>query len=170
MRLFVAIHCARRQAEDGTRIAAAPVFTASQVAMFLCSTPSPLLALNGHDNAVRRCEVSRVKRTWGEGASMSVNDPKRTLAQPEFYFRRSDRSSVAALAGLAGALSTAMQAGGKSFSFSPRDEPPNSGIFKRRIQSVNQWSSDLSHPSPPGTAGCVRQSGESAGHFRRTCM
>src|SRR5215469_12704292 len=79
-------------------------------------------------------------------------------------------SSVAALAELAGALSTAMQAGGKSLSFKPADEPPNSGIFIRRIESVNQWSSDLSHPSPPGTGGCGRQFGESMGHFRRTWM
>src|SRR5215472_8549604 len=99
---------------------------------------------------------------------MSAFDPKLTLARPGFYLRGSDRSSIAALAGLAGALTTAAQAGGKSLSLRPRDEPPNSGIFKRRIQSANQWSSDLSHPSPPGTGGCARQSGESVGHLRRT--
>ena len=81
-----------------------------------------------------------------------------------------DCCCVAALAGFAGALSTAMQAGGRSLSFKPADEPPNSGIFTLRIEAVNQWSSDLSHPSPPGTGGCARQSGESAGHFRRTWM
>jgi hypothetical protein len=81
-----------------------------------------------------------------------------------------DRCSIAALAGLAGALSTAVHAAGKSLSFRPADEPPNSGIFIRRIESANQWSSDLSHSSPPGTAGCARQFGESAGHFRRTWM
>src|SRR5262249_37588097 len=101
---------------------------------------------------------------------MSAFDPMRTLAKPGLYLRDPDRSSIAALVGLAGALSTAVQASGKSLSFNPRDEPPNSGIFKRGIESANQWSSDLSHPSPPGTAGCARQSGESAGHFRRTWM
>src|SRR5262249_59286341 len=76
---------------------------------------------------------------------MSAFDPMRTLAKPGLYLRDPDRSSIAALAGLAGALSTAVQASGKSLSFNPRDEPPNSGIFKRRIESANQWSSDLSH-------------------------
>src|SRR6516164_3981748 len=96
--------------------------------------------------------------------------PLPTQADIGVYLRGSERSSIAALAGLAGALSTAAQAGGKSLSFRPRAEPPNSGIFKRRIQSTNQWSSDLSHASPPGTGGCARQSGESAGHLRSTWM
>jgi hypothetical protein len=44
-------------------------------------------------------------------------------------------------------------AGGKSFSFKPFAEPEFSGIFNLRIQSANQWVSDLSQPSPDGTAG-----------------
>src|SRR5690349_2975645 len=76
-----------------------------------------------------------------------------------------ERSSAAARLG--GAFNTAVQAGGKSLSFRLADDPPNSEIFIRRIESANQWSRDLSHPSPPGTGGCARQFGESAGHFRR---
>ena len=78
---------------------------------------------------------------------MSAYDPKRTFSP------RPERSSVAALPGFAGALSTAVHCGGKSFSFRPLDDDETSGIFKRKIQSANQWSSDLSHPSPSGTAG-----------------
>ena len=81
----------------------------------------------------------RGKADIGRGRlDVPVSDPKRTLARPGFYFRGSARSSVAALPGLAGALSTAAQASGKSLSFRPADEPPNSGIFIRRIESVNQ--------------------------------
>jgi hypothetical protein len=57
------------------------------------------------------------------------------------------------LAGLAGALSTAAHAGGKSLSFKPFADPEFSGIFNRRTQSANQELSDLSQPSPDGTAG-----------------
>jgi hypothetical protein len=64
-----------------------------------------------------------------------------------------DGSPIWALGGLAGALSTAAHAGGKSLSFKPFAEPEFSGIFNRRIQSANQWFSDLSQPSPDGTAG-----------------
>ena len=67
--------------------------------------------------------------------------------------RRPDCLSVAALPGLAGALSTAVQAGGRSLSFSTLADGEILGIFKRNIQSANQWSSDLSQPSPSGTAG-----------------
>jgi hypothetical protein len=77
------------------------------------------------------------------------------MTQTGHSHRGSDRSSVAALPGLAGAFSTAAHAGGKSLSVSPLADGDGeaSGIFKRRIQSTNQWVSDLSHPFPAGTAG-----------------
>ncbi len=67
--------------------------------------------------------------------------------------RAFDGSPICALAGLAGALSMVAHAGGKSLSFKPLADPEFSGIFKRRIQSANQDVSDLSQPSPDGTAG-----------------
>ena len=77
------------------------------------------------------------------------------LTQSGHSHRGSNRSSVTALPELAGAFSTLAHAGGKSLSLSPLadGEGEASGILKRRIQSTNQWESDLSHPFPAGTEG-----------------
>ena len=70
------------------------------------------------------------------------------------HSQRPVESSALSL-GFAGALRTAVHAGGKSFSFRPLvDEGARSGIFKRKIQSANQDFKDLSsQPSPAGTGG-----------------
>ena len=41
---------------------------------------SPLLAQSGHADPAQRCPLSGAKRTLIGRASMSANDPKRTLA------------------------------------------------------------------------------------------
>jgi hypothetical protein len=74
-------------------------------------------------------------------------------AKSRFAHLASDGPPIWTLFGFAGAFSTAAHAGGKSLIFKPFADPEFSGIFRRRIQSENQEMSDLSHPSPDGTAG-----------------
>src|SRR5476649_1178464 len=73
--------------------------------------------------------------------------------------------------GLAGASSTFLQAGGRSASVIGLAGGPGGFGLGCRTLSENQYSSDLAlQPSSPGTGGCLRQFGESAGHFSRTWM
>ena len=62
----------------------------------------------------------------------------RLVTQGGSAHRTSDGSPIWALVGLAGALSTAAHAGGKSLSLKPFADPELSGILSRRIQSANQ--------------------------------
>src|SRR6185437_8885742 len=74
--------------------------------------------------------------------------------------------------GLAGASITLLQAGGRSASVSGLGGTFGGGPgLGCRTESLNQKASSLAaQPSPPGTGGCLRQFGESAGHFSRTWM
>src|SRR5476651_1586511 len=67
-----------------------------------------------------------------------------------------------------GAFSTVLHAGGRSASASPLGAVV--GGCQCRTASLNQKLSDLSQPSPIGTGGCLRQLGESSGHFSLTWM
>src|SRR5262245_36542124 len=107
-------------------------------------------------NKFVHCRFCTSACTWPNlklGNTSRVSAVCPTLTQSG-HSHRSGESSILSLLEFAGALRTAVHAGGKSFSFRPLvDEGARSGIFKRRIQSANQDFSDLSQPSPPGTAG-----------------
>src|SRR5665213_1879620 len=74
--------------------------------------------------------------------------------------------------GLAGASSTFLQAGGRSASVIGLGGTFGGGPgFGWRTESLNQKARSLAaQPSPTGTGSCLRQFGESGGHFSRTWM
>src|ERR1035438_1552904 len=73
---------------------------------------------------------------------------------------------------LAGASSTFLQAGGRSASVIGLGGTFGGGRgFGFRTESLNQKARSFSaQPSPTGAGSCLRQFGESGGHFSRTWM
>src|SRR6185437_5225015 len=78
-------------------------------------------------------------------------------------------SDTPALMVFAGASSTFLQAGGRSASIKGFGGLPPVFFFGCSTLSENQKARSFSpHPALSGTDGCLRQFGESAGHFSRT--
>src|SRR5215470_6943510 len=96
----------------------------------------------------------------------------RVLEHRRFAFCPDQRLSLATLVFLSGASRTVLQAGGKSESMTGLGGFAGGSGFAicgRSTLSENQWLSSLAlQPSSPGTGGCARQFGESAGQRSRT--